>query len=100
MKRFQQFACLVCVTCFATAAAAHHSYSEFNQRETIEIEGTLTAVAWQNPHIRLEVRVEESSEPVLWDIETGSVNSMRRQGVSLDALQVGDVVKIAGWPSK
>jgi hypothetical protein len=79
---------------------AHHSYTEFDQRETIEIEGTLTVVAWQNPHTRLEVRVAGSNEPVLWDIETGSVNSMRRQGVPGDALQVGDTVKVAGWPSK
>jgi hypothetical protein len=91
---------LIGLTVLSASAGAHHSYTEFNQRETIEIEGTLTVVAWQNPHTRLEVRVTGSGEPVLWDIETGAVNSMRRQGVPLDALQLGDTVKIAGWPSK
>jgi hypothetical protein len=100
MRTSSKIAWLMCLTASSTGAAAHHSYTEFNQRETVEIEGTLTVVAWQNPHTRLEVRVPGSNDPVLWDIETGSVNSMRRQGVPLDALQVGDTVKIAGWPSK
>jgi len=100
MQHSRTIGWLACLMGLSTAAAAHHSYTEFNQRETVEIEGTLTVVAWQNPHTRLEVRVGGSSEPQLWDIETGSVNSMRRQGVPLDALQVGDTVKIAGWPSK
>lgn len=100
MPRGSRAIVCLCLIGLGSAASAHHSYTEFNQRETIEIEGTLTEVAWQNPHTRLEVRVAGSSEPVLWDIETGSVNSMRRQGVPLDALQVGDSVKVAGWPSK
>ena len=100
MMRFEKSVWLACLASVGTAAHAHHSYTEFNQRETVEIEGTLTVVAWQNPHTRLEVRVAGSSAPVLWDIETTSVNAMRRQGVPLDTLQVGDTVKIAGWPSR
>ena len=79
---------------------AHHSYTEFDREQTVEIEGTLVAVKWQNPHTQLEVRVADSGESVVWDIETGSVNSMRRQNAPLDALKVGEVVKVAGWPSK
>lgn len=85
----------------AIGVEAHHSYAEFDGTQTVEIEGTLVALAWQNPHTRMEVRVLDSSKAVIvWDIETGSVNSMRRQGAPLDAFKVGEVVKIAGWPSK
>ena len=87
--------------CGMTGVQAHHSYSEFDGTQTVEIEGTLLALAWQNPHTRMEVRVLSSSNgAAVWDIETGSVNSLRRQGAPLDAFKVGDVVKIAGWPSK
>ena len=82
------------------AAHAHHSYTEFDRERTVEIEGTLVAVKWQNPHTQIEVRVADSREPVVWDIETGSVNSMRRQNAPLDTFKVGEVVKVAGWPSK
>ncbi len=82
------------------AAHAHHSYTEFDRDQTIEIEGTLLAVKWQNPHTQIEVRVAGSREPVVWDIETGSVNSMRRQNAPLEAFKAGEAVKVAGWPSK
>ncbi len=94
---------LVCIAglCGAMGAEAHHSYTEFDATQTVEIEGTLLALAWQNPHTRLEVRVQSSgNDAAVWDIETGSVNSIRRQGAPLDVFKVGDVVKIAGWPSK
>ena len=39
----------------AASAAAHHSYVEFDQQSTVEIEGTLLAAEWQNPHSRLSV---------------------------------------------
>jgi hypothetical protein len=85
----------------AAAAVAHHSYTEFDQMQTVEIEGTLTVVAWQNPHTRLEVSVRDSNGSIAaWDIETGAVNAARRRGVRLDAYEVGDSVKLAGWPSK
>jgi hypothetical protein len=91
----------VTALCGAIGAEAHHSYTEFDQTQTVEIEGTLAVLAWQNPHTRMEVRVlDASNRAVVWDIETGSVNSMRRRGAPLDALKAGDVVKVAGWPSK
>jgi hypothetical protein len=101
MKRARRTWLLAPALLAAVAADAHHSYTEFDQAQTVEIEGTLLVLAWQNPHTRMEVRVLDSSNrAVVWDIETGSVNSMRRQQLPLDAFKVGDTVKIAGWPSK
>jgi hypothetical protein len=100
MNRSQKIAWLIYLTCFGAAAHAHHSYTEFDQQRTVEIEGTLVAVKWQNPHTQIEVRVAASGETTTWEIETGSVNSMRRQNAPLDAFKVGHTVKVAGWPSK
>jgi hypothetical protein len=100
MNRCETIAWLLCLTGFAVSAHAHHSYTEFDRDRTVAIEGRLLAVKWQNPHTQLEVRVGGSSEGAVWDIETGSVNSMRRQNAPLDAFKVGDTVKVAGWPSK
>ncbi len=85
----------------ATGVTAHHSYTEFDNTQTIEIEGTLVELAWQNPHTHFVVRaVDASKRTIAWDIETGSVNSMRRRAAPLEAFKAGDVVKVAGWPSK
>src|SRR5215207_2775895 len=76
--------------------AAHHSYVEFNQQSTVEIEGTLVAAAWQNPHSRLTIA---GADGVRWDIESSAVNSLRRAGAPLELFDVGTKVKVAGWPS-
>jgi hypothetical protein len=100
MNRSEKIAWLMWLTGFAASAHAHHSYTEFDRDRTVEIEGTLLAVKWQNPHTQLEVRVAGSNEGAVWDIETGAVNALRRQNAPLDAFKVGDTVKVAGWPSK
>jgi hypothetical protein len=77
-------------------AAAHHSYVEFDQQSTVEIEGTLVAAAWQNPHSRLTVAAADGAR---WDIESSAVNGLRRAGAPLELYEVGSKVKVAGWPS-
>jgi hypothetical protein len=80
----------------APPARAHHSYVEFDQQHTIEIEGTLVAALWQNPHSRLTVAASDGTR---WDIESSPVNGLRRTGAPLELYEVGTKVKVAGWPS-
>ena len=57
---------------------AHHSGSEY-ARSTIEIEGTLQEVAWQNPHVHFFVRAKDANgNDVTWDIEANSLSILRR----------------------
>ena len=37
------------------SAGAHHSYSEYDDTKSVEVEGTLVDVAWKNPHARIVV---------------------------------------------
>jgi hypothetical protein len=86
---------------FATSASAHHSYTEFDDKQTVEIEGLLTKTAWQNPHAILGVQAKDANgKTVEWEIETTPVNFLRRWGVPLEIYPVGSMVKVAGWPSK
>ena len=79
---------------------AHHSGSEYDRR-TIEIEGRLVEVAWQNPHVHFLVRTTDpSGKPVIWDIEANSLSIMRRTDATPETLKVGDVIKVAGTPSR
>ena len=76
---------------------AHHSYTEFDDKQTIEIEGTLTTAGWQNPHANLVVRTLDGRTV---QVETAGVNYLRRLDAPLDLYKVGSTVKVAGWPSK
>jgi hypothetical protein len=90
--------CIAAVVAALTTASAvaHHSYVEFDQQNPIEIEGTLLAAEWQNPHSRLTVAAADGTR---WDIETSTVNGLRRAGAPLELFEVGSKVKVAGWPS-
>ena len=80
---------------------AHHSYSEYDDSKSVEAEGKLVEVAWQNPHARILVEsVDPSGTRVVWDIESAGLNNFRRMNVPLEIFKVGDIVKVAGWPSK
>ncbi len=81
---------------------AHHSGAEYDAQRTIEIEGTLVEVKWQNPHIHISVRWagDVQNEPMTWDIEGNSLSAMRRTNATPDKLKIGGKVRVAGWPSR
>jgi hypothetical protein len=82
------------------SARSHHSYTQYDDTQTVEIEGKLVAAAWQNPHARITVEVASAAGPVIWDIESSGLNQLRRMRVPLEVYGVGSTVKVAGWPSK
>jgi hypothetical protein len=82
----------------AGPSIAHHSFAAvFDREDPIEITGTVTRVEWVNPHAWFYLDVEtENGELVEWALEMGSANHLRRRGWNRNALQVGDVVTVAG----
>jgi len=93
----------VAIASVTTASAdlrAHHSGSEYD-RTTVEIEGTLLEVAWQNPHVHFFVRAKDADgKQATWDIESNSLSILRRTDATPENLKVGDTVKVAGAPSR
>lgn len=82
-------------------AHAHHSYSEYDDTKSVEVEGKLVEASWRNPHARIVVEsVDAAGARVTWDIESAGLNNFTRMHVPLEIFKVGDTVKVAGWPSK
>jgi hypothetical protein len=88
--------------CRAFEASAHHSVSAwFDTTSLAEVEGEVTELRWQNPHVRFTLRVVGADgEAALWDIETLSISGISRWGIVRDLFEVGDRVKVAGNPSR
>ena len=76
-------------------ALGHHSISPFDRESIQELEGTVSSVQWINPHIRLTIRVGDEE----WEVDGDSPNAAERQGLTRESMQVGDEVRLAGWPS-
>lgn len=82
------------------SATAHHSMSEFNRDVMTEVEGVVSRVSWKNPHILLEVTsTDKNGVKSVWHLEGGAVSAQRRRGLTGDRLAIGDMVRVAGWPS-
>jgi hypothetical protein len=82
---------------FGHAADAHHSQSEFDFKQNVDIEGKVSKVDWRSPHARLYVDVvNEKGETVNWDFELPSPTTLMRRGWKRDSLKVGDHVKVNG----
>jgi hypothetical protein len=82
------------------AVNAHHSMSEFDRSVIEEVEGVVSKVSWKNPHILLEVtRTDENGTDAIYFLEASAVSSLRRRGMTGDEINIGDAVRIAGWPS-
>lgn len=92
---------IACVL-FTPSTSAHHAPSEFDFKKVIEIEGTLTEVRWQNPHIRILVRTgsDAAGKPIIIDVEGGALSIMRRTNATPTGLHIGDQVKVAGFLSR
>lgn len=100
MRRTRLAALLIVSCVLPTVIRAHHSGSEYD-RTTVEIEGELVEVAWQNPHVHFTVRATDPSGKTLtWDIEANSLSILRRTDATPENLKVGDKIKIAGAPSR
>ena len=100
MKRTLALAFVGAICLWPAGLRAHHSGSEYD-RTTIEIEGRLLEVAWQNPHVHFTVRTTDANgKTITWDIEANSLSILRRTDATPENLKVGDTIKVAGSPSR
>jgi hypothetical protein len=82
--------------------AAHHSFAaEFDANRPVTLEGTLTKVAWVNPHGWIYVDVVGKDGKVTnWSVEFGSPNALLRRGLRKTDFPPGIKVTVKGFLAK
>lgn len=81
---------------------AHHAFAaEFDAKQPIELQGTITKAKWVNPHSWLYLDVTGPDGKVTnWGFEFGAPNSLANKGLAKSDLKVGQPVHIKGYRSK
>lgn len=82
--------------------AAHHSFAgTYNAAKEITIKGKIVEVSLRSPHSFFFVEAEDAKGTVQrWSIEGASASQFAQQGVTRDALKVGDQVEVIGNPAR
>lgn len=88
---------ILCALAAAPAVGHHSVAANFDASTTLEAEGEITQIAWRNPHILFTLTTSDGEE---LNLESHSLSIMRRLGAVDPFIEVGDRVKVAGWPSR
>jgi hypothetical protein len=86
----------------APPVVAHHSFAaEYDADKPVVLEGTVTKMAWINPHSWIYIDVKKSDGSVEnWAIEAGPPGTLVRAGFTKDSLAPGTVIKVNGFRAK
>ena len=78
---------------------AHHSFAPFDQTKTVTLTGTVKDFQWTNPHVWLDMIVEDGkSAPTVWSLEGSSVMALYRSGWKKGMIKEGDKVTVKIHP--
>lgn len=80
---------------------AHHGFGTFSMNEDVEITGTVTDLAFVNPHSWLYLDVVQADGQIAaYRCEMRSANTLRRSGWTPDLFPIGKTVTITGSPDR
>lgn len=101
MKLISTMAALIVVAlAVAMPAGAHHSFAMFDMKKTVTYKGAVSQLQWTNPHVWLELTVEEKGAPVSLSFEAAAIAVLKRAGWDRNSVKIGDVITVVSHPYK
>ena len=86
----------------APPASAHHSFAaEYDANDPVTLTGTVTKMAWINPHAWIYIAVAKPDRTVEnWAVEAGPPGTLIRAGFTKESLAPGTVIVVNGYRAK
>jgi Family of unknown function (DUF6152) len=89
---------ITAATIFGTPeATAHHGWSEYNDRQTLNLTGKIRSIGYDNPHAVIEL---EASDKKVWRAVLAPPSRLQRRGLPQNSLKVGETVRLVGYPNQ
>jgi len=85
----------------APPALAHHSLAMFDSAKRVTLVGTVRAFKWANPHIEIQLAVQDAAgRGVEWTVEGSNPSSLSRRGWRRTSMKAGDRAQIVVHPMR
>ncbi len=83
----------------AVPAWAHHSHGNYENDESVDLEGVVTEVHLINPHSWVFMEVtDDRGQKTEWGLEASARGVLERIGVTYDYIGPGDAIKVRCHP--
>ena len=92
MRRASLASLLLVAALLPAPVLAHHSFAMFDTANPITLNGIVTGFEWTNPHVYIELDVQDGTRGGKWTIELGSPSILMRGGWKFNIIKKGDKV--------
>ncbi|CAM3100615.1 hypothetical protein BZK31_13300 [Pseudomonas floridensis] len=80
----------------ATAAWAHHGWSEYDASQPLTLNGTIEQSGYANPHGFIDLKTSDKT----WTVVLAPPSRMENRGLTQAMLATGTPAKVVGYPNR
>jgi hypothetical protein len=80
----------------ASAAFAHHGWSEYDADKVLELSGTIEQASYSNPHGHVRLKTVDKT----WTVVLAPPSRMENRGLTREMLTVGTQAQVTGYPNR
>jgi hypothetical protein len=75
-------------------AAAHHGWSGYDEKRTLELKGVIRSSTYEQPHGTVKLEVEKAT----WHVVLAPPTRMKNRGLEPEMLKLGAEATVVGYP--
>ncbi|MCP1519136.1 hypothetical protein J2Y74_003446 [Pseudomonas migulae] len=80
----------------ATAAFAHHGWSEYDSDNPLQLNGTIEESGYSHPHGFVRLKTPDK----IWNVVLAPPSRMENRGLSREMLSVGNTASVVGYQNR